>query len=655
MKVISFLLLVGAIGVQSLDCPDGQLACGPVLCYDPTTHGCDGNEGVIQCRNSCNGICYGNTQFCYNNTLICNNNDLVCDIQYYSASDGFSTRPACYDPSWVTCLNTTLCLNYLTCGTQCITDYNVACANNQTICPGYDAHLYYDFYKDRLDVCGPQQQCYDKAGGVCLGDNGIICPIGNQLCSELCYNPDLQICANDTLQCLNSCNGTCYWNTQFCYNNTLICNNNDLVCDIQYYSASDGFSTRPACYDPSWDTCLNGTLCQNYLTCGTQCITDYNVACANNQTICPGYDAHLYYDFYKDRLDVCGPQQQCYDKAGGVCLGDNGIICPIGNQLCSELCYNPDLQICANDTLQCLNSCNGTCYWNTQFCYNNTLICNNNDLVCDIQYYSASDGFSTRPACYDPSWVTCLNTTLCLNYLTCGTQCITDYNSACANNQTICPGYDAHLYYDFYKDRLDVCGPQQQCYDKAGGVCLGDNGIICPIGNQLCSGLCYDPQLQYCASGNNTIYCLNNPLEDICLTTTTQITSTSESSSTATMTTTPPLPTTTTTTTIATTTTTPPLPTTTTTTIVTTTTTPPLPTTTTTIIVTTTTTPPLPTTITTTIVTTTTTPPLPTTTTTIVTTTTTPPLPTTTTTIATTTTTTTTTTNNNNNNNNQQQ
>ncbi|CAF1226553.1 unnamed protein product [Didymodactylos carnosus] len=124
--------------------------------------------------------------------------------------------------------------------------------------------------------------------------------------------------------------------------------------------------------------------------------------------------------------------------------------------------------------------------------------------------------FSPGLKCYNSSVFNCLNNTLCSPYYGCGTQCRTNYNSACANdNQTICDGFD---YYNF---NVYVCGTQKQCYDNTISVCVNNN-TVCPIGNQLCSGVCYNPQTQYCTGGNNTIYCLNNPSSSSCLLTSSQ-------------------------------------------------------------------------------------------------------------------------------------
>ncbi|CAF3916610.1 unnamed protein product, partial [Rotaria sp. Silwood1] len=56
------------------------------------------------------------------------------------------------------------------------------------------------------------------------------------------------------------------------------------------------------------------------------------------------------------------------------------------------------------------------------------------------------------------------------------------YPSTCVNNQPICQGYD------YWNRNVNLCGSQQQCYHNTTSVCLGDNGTLCPIENQLCSG-----------------------------------------------------------------------------------------------------------------------------------------------------------------------
>ena len=546
MKAVGFLLLAAVVGVKSLVCPDGQLACGVVGCYDPNIQGCNDNNGGIQCLNSCNGVCYWNNQFCYNNVTICYNDQLICDLQYYTDTDGFVSRPTCYNPSASNCYNNTLCEKYLICGTRCLNLFSEVCVNNQTVCQSDDAYWYNTVARDSFDICGPQQQCYEKTQSVCVGDNDTICPIGNEACSGVCYNPGLQICVNGIVQCLNSCNGACYWNNQFCYNNVTICYNDQLICDLQYYTDTDGFVSRPTCYNPSASNCYNNTLCEKYLICGTRCLNLFSEVCVNNQTVCQSDDAYWYNTDARDSFDICGPQQQCYEKTQSVCVGDNDTICPIGNEACSGVCYNPGLQICVNGIVQCLNSCNGACYWNNQFCYNNVTICYNDQLICDLQYYTDTDGFVSRPTCYNPSASNCYNNTLCEKYLICGTRCLNLFSEVCVNNQTVCQSDDAYWYNTDARDSFDICGPQQQCYEKTQSVCVGDNDTICPIGNEACFGVCYNPQLQYCARGNNTIYCINNPSDKICLTTTTQIISISESSNTTVMTTTTTTTTTTT-------------------------------------------------------------------------------------------------------------
>jgi hypothetical protein len=354
------------------------------------------------------------------------------------------------------------------------------------------------------------------------GVESLVCPTGQQPCGSIgCYDPTIQGCSNTntTIQCVNSCNGTCYSNSQYGYNNTKVCNNGELVCNVTTNGYFQYFPSGPTCYNPSQYVCSNNTLCYPQYSCGTQCLVDYNSACANNRTICYGFYFWDYY--YSNRyLNVCGPQQQCYDNTTTVCVHKTTICPGLNARLCGTKCFNPDTQTCTNGTIRCVNSCNGTCYSNSQYCYNNIKVCNNGELICNATtngYFSYS---SSGLTCYNSSQYVCSNNTLCSSQYSCGTQCLVDYNSACANNQTICSGF-YYYNYNYYSNRyLSVCGPQQQCYDNTANVCLGNNDTLCPIGNQLCSGICYNPQSQYCIGGNNTIYCINNPLSTNCPATT---------------------------------------------------------------------------------------------------------------------------------------
>ena len=502
MLVISLLLVLFPVGLQSFECPIGQQPCGSSLCYDPTLQGCTNDSNVIQCINSCNGICYSNSQYCYNNTIICNNGELVCDVQIYSQYDGSSPGYHCYDASQMNCYNNTLCRPEWSCGAACFITYPSKCANNEIICIGFG-------YWSNVNVCGTQQICYDTGALVCLDDNGTFCPLSHpQLCGTDCYNPSSEICVNDSIQCINSCNGVCYPDSQYCYNNTIICNNGELVCDVQIYSQYDGSSPGYHCYDASQMNCYNNTLCRPEWSCGAACFITYPSKCANNEIICIGFG-------YWSNVNVCGTQQICYDTGALVCLDDNGTFCPLSHpQLCGTDCYNPSSEICVNDSIQCINSCNGVCYPDSQYCYNNTIICNNGELVCDVQIYSQYDGSSPGYHCYDASQMNCYNNTLCRPEWSCGAACFITYPSKCANNEIICIGFG-------YWSNVNVCGTQQICYDTGAHVCLDDNGTLCPIGNQLCSGVCFDPRSQYCLGGNNTIFCLENPSSSDCTVTST--------------------------------------------------------------------------------------------------------------------------------------
>ena len=429
MKAISLLLLIIASGVESLECPDGQLECGSAGCYDPTTQGCIGNSWIIQCSNPC-----------------------------YVES---SPDPICYNPSTHGCFDNEVCERHLACGGHCVNDPYTACAHNQTRCPGFFAWGYYTYFSDKLDVCGPQQQCYDNRQSVCLGGTTVCPGLNAQLCGTECYNPDIQACVNDIVQCLNPCH---------------------------VESSPD-----PICYNPSTHGCFDNEVCERHLACGGHCVNDPYTACAHNQTRCPGFFAWGYYTYFSDKLDVCGPQQQCYDNRQSVCLGGTTVCPGLNAQLCGTECYNPDIQACVNDIVQCLNPCH---------------------------VESSPD-----PICYNPSTHGCFDNEVCERHLACGGHCINDPYTACAHNQTRCPGFFAWGYYTYFSDKLDVCGPQQQCYDNRQSVCF-DGTTVCSVGSQLCSGACYDPRFQYCVGGNNTIFCLANPSAPNCPSATTIVPST---------------------------------------------------------------------------------------------------------------------------------
>ena len=503
-------LLLFTIGVNALICPTGQQPCGTVGCYDPNIQGCSTSGNGIECINFCNGTCYSNNQYCYNNTLICNNGESVCDVRGYAPMSPYSSGRVCYNPSQMTCWNHTICSRQYSCGSRCYTAFNSACVNNETICQG--SQYWVPYYFPTARVCGPQKDCYDNTTGVCL-NGSTVCPgLNAQLCGSTCYNTSSAVCVNGTVQCINSCNGTCYSNNQYCYNNTLICNNGESVCDVRGYAPMSPYSSGRVCYNPSQMTCWNHTICSRQYSCGSRCYTAFNSACVNNETICQG--SQYWIPYYFPTARVCGPQKQCYDNMTGVCLNGSTVCLGLDAQLCGSTCYNTSTAVCVNGTVQCINSCNGTCYSNNQYCYNNTLVCNNGESVCDVRGYAPMSPYSSGRVCYNSSQMTCWNHTICSRQYSCGSRCYTTFNSACVNNETICQG--SQYWIPYYFPTARVCGPQKQCYDTSTSVCMENIGTVCAIGSQLCSGVCYNPQSQYCINGNNTIYCLSNPTSSNC-------------------------------------------------------------------------------------------------------------------------------------------
>lgn len=509
MWTVSFLLLVLVVGAETLVCRIGEQPCGSNNCFDPTIHRCIDENGTVECLNSCNGTCYPNSQYCHDNTKICNNYELVCDVKYYGYFTLRSLGLVCYNPSYYTCHNNTLCQNEYTCGTKCLVDYYAACVNNQTICYGFaynsDASKY-------LNLCGPQQQCYRNTTSVCLNGNIVCAGLNAQLCGTTCFNPDVQDCIDDTVQCKNSCNGTCYSSSQYCYNNAIICRNEELVCDVKSTTSSGLSSTELVCYDPSQNTCYNNTLCYVLFQCGRQCALPYQSVCVNNEIACPvTSDQFEPESSAETRMKVCGPQKQCYDSKTSICVSGTTVCSHSDTQLCGTGCYNPNTQICVNGTAQCQNSCNGICYSNSQYCYNNTLICNNTELVCDIKTASyffyrppwESSGVPYGLTCYDPSLLNCYNNSICYDAQVCGTECIIDQYSICLNNQAICnPEYYPRSAI------INICGPQQQCYDSTTSVCLNETTVCEGLNAQLCGTTCFNPDLQDCI--DDIVQCKNS-------------------------------------------------------------------------------------------------------------------------------------------------
>ena len=162
------------------------------------------------------------------------------------------------------------------------------------------------------------------------------------------------------------------------------------------------------------------------------------------------------------------------------------ITCPTGQRLCGSAgCYDPAKQGCENGgtSIRCINnSCNGTCYSNSQFCYNNTKICNNNESVCIVKGYNYFLRSPYGANCYNASRLNCFNNTLCYHRYSCGAQCMTNYYTVCVNNETLCPGF----YY--WNRNVNICGSRKQCYDNATSVCV--NGTtLCPKSySRLCAG-----------------------------------------------------------------------------------------------------------------------------------------------------------------------
>ncbi|CAF4214257.1 unnamed protein product, partial [Rotaria socialis] len=456
-------------------------------CYDKTTNVCI--NGTIRCLNSCNGICYSNSQYCYNNAIVCNNNELICNVIYNTVWYA-PLGPNCYNPSQLNCFSNLLCPSYLSCGTQCIS-WQEGCANNQTICPSF----YY--WNTKLQVWSPQQLCYDSTTNACANGTAICSLSYTRLCGLKFWNPDSQYCINNSLQCINSCGGICYSNSQYCYNNAIICNNGQSVCDVTY---------NPWQYYPFGLNCYNSSNL-NCLTHGTIhwvliVTTHPNIVVLTTRFA--HRIIHVEPNVYNIIKVVLTIEQSVrastieIPTCNFVVLSNSAttiqlMLVPTELRSARYRIRNYAEQIAG---IQPLNIAPmvvlGVSIRVMAFVI---LILN---IAITAQLFA-----TTANQCYNASQLKCLNNSLCPPNASCASQCL-QYNQGCANNRTICSGF----YY--WNINLQVCGAQQ-CYDPTNTVCLGNNGTVCPIGSQLCSGSCYFAQGEYCVGGSNTVYCLNNP------------------------------------------------------------------------------------------------------------------------------------------------
>ncbi|UJR29725.1 hypothetical protein I4U23_017274 [Adineta vaga] len=291
--------------VPSSPCPNSQLLCGGITCYNPSTQHC--SDGTI-CQSPsrvCSAQCLRDNQICVKNITVCNipKNGVYYSYQRYSVQ---SCNGTCYDSA------TEICTNGI-----------IECPNN---CSG---------------------KCYNSSVYECV--SGSLCPVGYKLCTVkytlegseyntptlMCYNSSYTACLNNSI-CYNPsrvCNGECLQNKKMCVNNLTTCNiaNNGLYYD---YQAAAVYSCNGTCYDLASETCTNGIIeCPN--NCSGKCYNSSIQECFNG-TIC-NLNESVCYMKYTDWGDEYEP--------------------PL------PLCYNPSYQACVNNSLSLCSSrvCNGQC------------------------------------------------------------------------------------------------------------------------------------------------------------------------------------------------------------------------------------------------------------------------------------------------------
>ncbi|CAF1395148.1 unnamed protein product [Didymodactylos carnosus] len=276
--------------------------------------------------------------------------------------------------------------------------------------------------------------------------HGQTCPDNQSVCGWAgCYNPINQSCYDSSvLNCPHNCHGLCYNNTDsYCFNDTFICKLTQQPCTISDYPYL-------TCYDPSYQVCLNQTMCNTSTLCGNpgQCVPGGD-ACVDNTTICP------------TSIDS-GEWQN-----------------PASVKLCNGTCYRISVQKCINEsTIECVANCGNQCYNETKRqCFNNATLCDLTDSICGL-------------TCYDPKYQVCLNNnTPCYKDDVCGTnppQCLDFYKGdVCVNNETICSGYSRYAY------QLNQTSPVQLC----NGICYDSSILNCTTNGTI---QCANPTCKFC-------------------------------------------------------------------------------------------------------------------------------------------------------------
>lgn len=358
------------------------------------------------------------------------------------------------------------------------------------------------------------------------------CPTGQQICGQLCIDPEV-----DPDNC-GSCGHACEAN-QACENGVCItsCDPGQLACDGGCFDPSSNNSHCGSCDNEcnGGSSCQAGacecpgalTLCgdacvdtkvdnQNCGVCGTGCTG--GTTCVNGSCTCPSGEESCSGQCTDTNDDpqncgscgtICSSPEVC---SSGACL----LNCSGGTTKCGNACVNlqTDSDHCGNCTTVCAN---------TQNCVSGACQCPFNGTLCNGQCVNTQINSSHCGACNNA----CTGGKACVSgtcqcpagQITCNGQCAVagsscDDGNACTENDSCqaagCAG-TAVACADTNPCTADTCSPTLGCQHTpvaAGTGC--DDGDGCTTGDScqaggVCGGKCPSPYLLFVTDANVTL------------------------------------------------------------------------------------------------------------------------------------------------------
>jgi hypothetical protein len=367
-------------------------------------------------------------------------------------------------------------------------------------------------------------------GGVGGGDGGP-CPSGEQICGQLCIDPEV-----DHENC-GSCGHACEGN-QACENGVCVtsCEPGQIACDDGCFDPSSNNTHCGSCDNP----CNGGSSCQagacdcpgTLALCDDACVDTKidNLNCGGCGTVCSGGKTCT------NSVCVCPTNEE---SCGGQCTDTNDDPQNCGS--CGNACSPPEVCSagacvlnCAPPTTKCGNACVNL-QTDTDHCGNCTTVCvsgqncvsggcqcPSNGTLCAGQCVNTQSNSSHCGACNNA----CTGGKSCVNgacacpagQVTCNGQCATlgspcSDGNACTDNDSCqaagCAGTTFSCA-DTNPCTADSCSSTLGCQHTPIAVGSCDDGDGCTTGDScqaggVCGGTCPSPYLLFVPDANVTL------------------------------------------------------------------------------------------------------------------------------------------------------